>query len=112
MTEIYWILTLSKLGILGIILTVLAGTIILILSILLMIEDEEDIFKQLKGYIFTAIIGILLIIFVPNKQEMLTIYGIGGTIEYVKNNETAKELPNKCVEALDLWVDNYLNKEE
>lgn len=34
-----------------------------------------------------------------------------GTIDYVKSNETAKQLPDKCVKALDKWVDN-LNEEE
>lgn len=31
--------------------------------------------------------------------------------DYVKSNETAKQLPDKCIEALDKWVDS-LNEQE
>lgn len=33
------------------------------------------------------------------------IWGVGETIDYVKSNETAKQLPDKCIEALDKWVE-------
>jgi hypothetical protein len=39
------------------------------------------------------------------------IWGVGGTIDYVKSNATAKQLPDKCIEALDKWVDS-LNEEK
>ena len=44
-------------------------------------------------------------------NEALMIYGIGGTIDYIKSNETAKQLPDKCIKALDKWADN-LNEEK
>lgn len=50
-------------------------------------------------------------IFIPTKNEALLIYGVGGTIDYIKSNDTAKQLPDKCVKALDKWVEN-LTKEE
>ena len=36
---------------------------------------------------------------------MLLIYGVGGSIDYLRNNTTAQKLPDKCIEALDAWVD-------
>jgi hypothetical protein len=39
------------------------------------------------------------------------IYGVGGTIDYIKSNDKAKKLPDKCIEALDKYLDN-INKEE
>ena len=33
------------------------------------------------------------------------IYGVGSTIEYLKSNPNAKELPDKCVKALERWAD-------
>ena len=45
------------------------------------------------------------------KNDALLIYGVGGTIDYVKSNETAKQLPDKYIKALDKWVDN-LNEEK
>mgnify|MGYP004481456109 FL=1 len=48
--------------------------------------------------------------FFPTKSQLYIIYGVGGSIDYLKDNPTAKELPDKCIKALDNWVDN-LNKE-
>lgn len=45
------------------------------------------------------------------KNDALLIYGVGGTSDYVKSNETAKQLPDKYIKALDKWVDN-LNEEK
>lgn len=67
--------------------------------------------KAIKRTIPILIISVLGIVFTPTTKEALMIWGVGGTIDYVKSNETAKQLPNKCIEALDKWVDS-LNEEE
>ena len=64
-----------------------------------------------KRLIFVAIIACLINFFIPTTNEALMIYGIGGTIDYVKSNETAKQLPDKYIKALDKYLDN-INKEE
>ena len=64
-----------------------------------------------KRFIFVAIIACLINFFIPTTNEALMIYGIGGTIDYVKSNETAKQLPDKYIKALDKYLDN-INKEE
>lgn len=56
------------------------------------------------------IISILAVVFLPTKSQLYMIYGVGGTIDYLKENPTAKELPDKCIRALDAFVDS-LNKE-
>jgi hypothetical protein len=43
---------------------------------------------------------------------MTKIYGIGGTIDYLKSNETAKRIPDKCIKALDLYIDSQLKESE
>ena len=72
-------------------------------------------FKMFLSYfkrsIFVAIIACLINFFIPTTNEALMIYGVGGTIDYVKSNETAKQLPDKCIKALDKWAEN-LTKEE
>ena len=30
---------------------------------------------------------------------------------YIKSNDTAKQLPDKCINALDKWVDSYVKEE-
>ena len=64
-----------------------------------------------KRLIFVAIVACLINFFIPTTNEALMIYGIGGTIDYVKSNETAKQLPDKYIKALDKYLDN-INKEE
>ena len=72
-------------------------------------------FKMLSNYskrfIFVTIIVCLINFFIPTTNEALMVYGIGGTIDYVKSNKTAKQLPDKCVKALDKWLEN-LNEEK
>ena len=72
-------------------------------------------FKMFLSYfkrsIFVAIIACLINFFIPTTNEALMIYGVGGTIDYVKSNETAKQLPDKYIKALDKWAEN-LTKEE
>ena len=51
------------------------------------------------------------LVFVPKTNEALFIYGVGTTIDYVDNNETIKQLPDKAVQALDKYLDS-LNKDE
>lgn len=64
-----------------------------------------------KRFIFVAIVACLINFFIPTTNEALMIYGIGGTIDYVKSNETAKQLPDKYIKAFDKWVED-LTKEE
>lgn len=64
-----------------------------------------------KRFIFVAIIACLINFFIPTTNEALMIYGVGSTIDYVKSNETAKQLPDKYIKALDKWAEN-LTKEE
>ena len=72
-------------------------------------------FKIFLNYFKRSIIVTLVLttinIFIPTKNDALLIYGLGGTIDYIKSNDTAKQLPDKCIKALDKWVDN-LNEEK
>lgn len=47
----------------------------------------------------------------PTTEEAYLIYGVGSTIDYIQDNPKAKQLPDKCIDALSRWVDN-INKEE
>ena len=64
-----------------------------------------------KRCVIILIISCFINIFIPTTNEALLIYGVGGTIDYIKSNDTAKQLPDKCVKALDKYLDN-LTKEE
>jgi hypothetical protein len=42
---------------------------------------------------------------------MLLIYGLGTTVDYIKSNDKAKELPDKAVDALTRYIDT-ISKED
>ena len=77
------------------------------------IEDHifDSIIKYLKISAVTFIITLTIKAFVPSTKEALMIYGVGSTVEYLKSNEKAMKLPDKCIDALDAWVEE-LNKKE
>ena len=56
-------------------------------------------------------ISVTINIITPNTKEAYLIYGVGSTIDYIQDNPKAKQLPDKCIDALNRWVDN-INKEE
>ena len=64
-----------------------------------------------KRFTFALIVVCSINFFIPTTNEALMVYGIGGTIDYVKSNKTAKQFPDKYIKALDKWVDN-LNEEK
>lgn len=51
------------------------------------------------------------LIFVPTSKDAMLIMGVGGTIDYIKKNETIQQIPDKCINALDAWVDSLTEKE-
>ena len=76
-------------------------------------EAEQTAFKHVKTCWKTSL-GILIPcfligLFVPNKNDALAIMGIGTVVDYVQDNKTLQEMPDKCVQALDLWLDDRLN---
>lgn len=53
----------------------------------------------------------ILTIITPTTNEAMLIYGVGTTIDYVKQNNTLQQIPDKCINALDAWVDSLTEKE-
>jgi hypothetical protein len=47
----------------------------------------------------------MMCMFIPSEKQMYAIIGIGGTLEYLQNNDKAKHLPDKVIDA----IDNYLS---
>ena len=136
MNEIYWITRLGALNFLfnTIIFVSLVAIIILAVELLVIktTSDNEDdknlelqvvtgkvhnenmyynfVKKQFIRAFIVFVVSIVCNVFIPTKNEALMIYGVGGTIDYIKSNETAKQLPDKCIKALDKWADN-INEE-
>lgn len=78
-------------------------------------EDECKLKIYMKLLKFGSIIGIICLmplIFLPTTKEAFMIYGLGGTIDYVKSSDKAKELPDKVVDALTRYVDTIAKEEQ
>lgn len=121
MNEIYWISRLDFVSGFLLFCSITSG-IILCISIVGRCcnnkNDEREAYfyrNFLKTFYWALSIFLISIpsfLFIPNSRQMLMIYGVGGTIDYIKENPTAKQLPDKCIKALDTWVDNVLETKE
>lgn len=108
MKELYWITRLDSLYAIFCI----AFTVSLIAFIIAIVTDLMDAGiqnliknKYFKLLIATIVISMLGLIFTPTKKEAMLIWGVGGTIDYIKQNETAKKLPGKVLKAIDIYLE-------
>ena len=119
MNEIYWITRLDAickfLTATAIVSFLIAMTLIVFVCNRYEMDDESWYYKKYLKYstvcILVTIVSCVINVFIPTKNDALLIYGVGGTIDYIKSNDTAKQLPDKCIKALDKWVEN-LNEEK
>jgi hypothetical protein len=72
--------------------------------------EKKATLSIIKKILICFILSCIFSIFVPSSDQMLKIYGIGGTIDYIKSNETAKQLPDKCIKALDLFIEKQIKE--
>jgi hypothetical protein len=108
MWELYLITRLDNINTLGIFLFIFSAIALMVASGMFFIENNRKLSKLmlLIGSI-TIVIGTTILVFVPNTKEAMFILGVGKSIDYLKSNETAKQLPDKCINALNVWVDSF-----
>jgi hypothetical protein len=117
METLYWITVLGKFNVLiWIIFTVsLVMSVIIGASWLQDGLEGDGLFNKAhkKSMIISTSImlsSLLIAVFVPSKNELYMIYGVGSVIDYVKSNNKAKELPDKAVDAIYKYLE-AINKE-
>ena len=123
MAEIYWLTRLAGIKNLAIILLVIS-VIGVIGAAIWYSNTSEDYMKEERDalmklintwkstWVCSLLFGILGALFIPTQHEILLIYGLGSTIDYVKSNDKAKQLPDKCVDALTRYVDSIEKENE
>lgn len=121
MNEMYWITRCDIILTISWVLLALSVVFIMLLiygRIELLYEDEEDelgvkpfIKKYQKKVIIFALVLVGIITFMPSTKDAYIIYGVGGTLDYLQSNPTAKKLPDKCIVALDKFLDS-ISKDE
>lgn len=68
------------------------------------------LFKKVFRICCASFITFVLInTFLPTTKEAYIIYGVGSTIDYIKSNDKAKQLPDKVIDALDKYLSEYGN---
>lgn len=107
MNEIYWLTRLDHINLALTFIVFFSAAAILFSG---MAKNNKKTIRCVSIIFF--VLSSLLLIFIPNQREALMIWGVGGTIDYIKSNETAKQLPDKCIKALDKFVDEYMLNEE
>lgn len=117
MNTIYWITRLDGINKTFTVAFALS-TIVLVITVITYYVDklndwEDEDYSALKKLIKISAIALSIslvgTLFIPTSKDMYAIYGIGGTIDYIKQNKQAKNIPDKCINALDRYLDTVAN---
>ena len=111
MAEIYWITRLDYVQASLLAFLILTGIMIAIVATVCLCDDvlanESPMARRvLKWAVPSFAIALSVLCFIPSTKEAMLIYGVGGTIDYIKSNDKAKQLPDKCIDALTRYVDS------
>ena len=110
MNELYWLTRLEYIQNFLVIVMSVSGIALFITFVLWLmanyVEEAKTLLKWVIGTFATLVISSLIFVFVPSTKEALLIWGVGSTIDYIQENETAKQLPDKCINALNDWVES------
>lgn len=118
MSELYWLNVLGSLNGVCKLLMVLSIIAFVVSVIFYFVSQDEDLCfpltsKSIAKFIRFTLLPILIIstignTFVPDTKALYIIYGVGGTLDYLKENKTAKKIPDKAILALDKYLDEQL----
>lgn len=118
MSELYWLNVLGNLSNVCNLLIVLSISAIVACTILYFVPQDENLCfplasKSIVKFIKFTLLPILIIstignTFIPDTKTLYIIYGVGGTLDYLKENKTAKQIPDKAILALDKYLNEQL----
>lgn len=126
MNEFYWITRLDSIDNLLLASAIIAFIVFAIGLVGFGVTFDDDEFdtdreyvKKMRNYFkkMTIISCIVLIsvstinTFLPSTKDAYIIYGVGGTFDYLKTNETAKQLPDKVILAIDSYLDSKIQEQ-
>ena len=120
MVEIYWLQRLGNIGFcfnVGFLVCIIIACAVLIAYLVGYILGEIDEFDNKRFMHWFKKFAIVFAFvtagatFIPTQTDIMAIYGLGGTIDYIKSNDKAKKLPDKVVNALTRYID-HIEKEE
>ena len=110
MNELYWLTRLEYIQNFLVIVMSVSGIVLFISFVMWLVanyvEEAKFALKWVIGAFTTLVISSLIFVFIPTTKEAVLIWGVGSTIDYIQENETAKQLPDKCINALNDWVES------
>ena len=110
MNELYWLTRLEYIQNFLVIVMSISVIVLFVTFVLWLmanyVEEAKSALKWVISSFVTLVISSLIFVFVPSTKEALFIWGVGSTIDYIQENETAKQLPDKCINALNDWVES------
>lgn len=119
MSELYWLGVLGNLHDLGEVVVFLSIIVLCglgIWTITIGSDCYDEPFKKIKRMfkcsIYALVFGVTICVFIPSTKSLLIIYGVGGTIDYLKENKDANKIPDKCIKALDKYLDDALKEDK
>lgn len=117
MSELYWLNVLGELNSCGQFVVFLSIIALIGLGIWIITHDSDDelfkkIIRMFKCSIYALVFGITICVFIPSTKSLLIIYGVGSTIDYLKENKVANKIPDKCIKALDKYLDDALKEDK
>lgn len=113
MSELYWIGVIGNLwNVFFVILILFFFWLILCLLLYFVMGEDlfiyntsKDLFKKMLGFcMWVVMVSTIATVFIPTKKELYVIFGVGPTIDFIKSNEKAQELTEKCIDALELFI--------
>lgn len=72
------------------------------------LKTNNMVIKISKPFVHVGIVCLIIATFLPSTKQGYMIYGITNTVEYIKSNKTARELPDKAIIAIDRWLDKEM----
>lgn len=111
----YWTLYLiesaDSIRLVFLILTILSAVAMVIMAIVTAMCAKEN--EALKDYyakllmksMYMFDICLLIFVFIPKTSSLYKIIGIGSVLEYVNNNEEAKQLPDNAIKAINYYLE-------
>ena len=114
MKELYFINLIGNINIAAWVIFGVLCSAAFVIGIAYFIDDIDDVnIKKLsKPMIIVASICLVLGILIPTKKDAYIIYGFGSVVDYIQENDEAKQLPDKTVKMLNALADKYTEETE
>jgi hypothetical protein len=115
MTEMYWLFRLSSIRAFLIAIIIISAIIVVMILANGWDDDAEEYVKKwikpLYSFVGIILFNLTALVFIPTTKEAFAIYGIGGTIDYLKGSKEAQKLPDKTIKVLNVFLDKEIKEE-